>query len=387
MAVNFKKIHADNIVEGVDKLLMTSAERTKLGLSLIEGNNLSELTNKATARDNLDLGTVAVKNIGINADNIPILDENGKLLTEIMPESALSSKVDSVNGRLGRVIIRPSDLHGTLVSNDEFEYLSGVTTSIQEQLNKKIISVNGKDNNAIIIRPSDLHGTLVSNDEFEYLSGVTTSIQEQLNGKIDSINGKEGEVIFSPSDLHGTLVSNDEFEYLSGVTTSIQEQLNSKINNAQISTSSNFELVYDSMIPSQKAVKNYVDNNLQNLSDNINGQLSNKLETNKLDTDETFTDANDSMIPSQKAVKNYVDNNLQNLSLFYENIISGEIIVDNNLIILPQGALFIISIYILNEGKLLNGFEHECNSNEIILDTNDLNNKTAYINYAIGEIN
>jgi len=67
------------------------------------------------------------------------------------------------------------------VSNDEFQYLSGVTSALQTQLDAKQPS-----GSYLTTLPSQINVNLiadgtVNNTELQYLSGVTSSIQTQLD--------------------------------------------------------------------------------------------------------------------------------------------------------------------------------------------------------------
>ena len=81
------------------------------------------------------------------------------------------------------------------VSNTEFGYLDGVTSNIQSQLDGKAISGHTHAASSITsgtfavariptgISAANISGGTVSNTEFDYLNGVTSAIQTQLNGK------------------------------------------------------------------------------------------------------------------------------------------------------------------------------------------------------------
>ena len=69
------------------------------------------------------------------------------------------------------------------VSNTEFDYIDGVTSNIQTQLDAKQATINSSNRlNANLISAGS-----VSNTEFDYLDGVTSAIQTQLNAKQDSL--------------------------------------------------------------------------------------------------------------------------------------------------------------------------------------------------------
>lgn len=112
-----------------------------------------------------------------------------------------------------------------------------------------------------VLVPSDMPSNIdatkiangsVSNTVFQYLNGVSSLIQTQLDNKQSKVSG----------------VSDTEIGYLDGVTSSIQSQLNSKqsdlgyvpenVTNKSTDTSLGTS---DILYPSQNAVRTYVDNN------------------------------------------------------------------------------------------------------------------------------
>lgn len=120
------------------------------------------------------------------------------------------------------------------VSNTEFGYLDGVTSSLQTQLDSKALSshthsasdiTSGTLNAARLpsgIDAANIGSGLVSNTEFGYLDGVTSAIQTQLDGKAASSH------THNATDIGPGTVSNTEFGYLDGVTSAIQTQLDGK---------------------------------------------------------------------------------------------------------------------------------------------------------------
>jgi len=157
------------------------------------------------------------------------------------------------------------------VSNTEFDYIDGVTSNIQTQLDAKQATINSSNRlNANLISAGS-----VSNTEFDYLDGVTSAIQTQLDAKQDSLtfgiatdnvlqsNGAMADNEFLKVDgtkiegrsatellgdlslntelqnlsaneidyleaLYATDVTSTEFDYLDGVTSNIQTQLDGK---------------------------------------------------------------------------------------------------------------------------------------------------------------
>ena len=103
----------------------------------------------------------------------------------------------SVDALLGGVTNTEFEiLDGATLSTVELNYVDGVTSAIQTQLNAKQAVVSG-----------------VSNTEIGYLNGVTSAIQTQINTKQAVVSG----------------VSNTEIGYLNGVTSAIQTQFSGKL--------------------------------------------------------------------------------------------------------------------------------------------------------------
>lgn len=73
---------------------------------------------------------------------------------------------------LSAISIPVSQISDLTASATELNYVDGVTSSIQTQLNGKQAIVSG-----------------VSDTEIGYLDGVTSAIQTQLNGKVSTTNG------------------------------------------------------------------------------------------------------------------------------------------------------------------------------------------------------
>jgi hypothetical protein len=151
------------------------------------------------------------------------------------------------------------------VSNTEFQYLNGVTSAIQTQLDGKVdenaaitgatktkITYDAKglvtagDDLAATDLPSGIDATKiadgsVTNAEFQYLGSVTSDIQTQLNGKQATITGAATTIDTEDLTASRALVSDGsgkvavssvtstELGYVSGVTSAVQTQLNAKI--------------------------------------------------------------------------------------------------------------------------------------------------------------
>jgi hypothetical protein len=105
------------------------------------------------------------------------------------------------------------------VSNAEFQRVAGVTAAIQTQLNAKMAA------NATGIGATQIADGSVSNDQYQCLFGVTSAIQSQLNGKLATNATGIG-----ATQIANGSVSNAEYQRLAGVTSAIQTQINAKQN-------------------------------------------------------------------------------------------------------------------------------------------------------------
>lgn len=146
------------------------------------------------------------------------------------------------------------------VSNAEFQYIGGLTSDAQTQIDAKqatitgaattITSANLTASRAVISNASGkVAVSSVTDTELGYVSGVTSAIQTQIDGKqaslvsgtnIKTINSTSllgsGNISVAPaSGIDATAigsgsVSNTEFGYLDGVTSAIQTQIDTKTN-------------------------------------------------------------------------------------------------------------------------------------------------------------
>jgi len=137
----------------------------------------------------------------------------------------------------GSGILTPSATTST-----ELSYVSGVTSSIQTQLNAKQALISLTANRLVI---SDGAGSLTVSPttatEASYLSGVSSAIQTQLNGKQATITGGASTIVSSNLTASLALVSDGsgkvavsavtatELGYVSGVTSALQTQLGTKL--------------------------------------------------------------------------------------------------------------------------------------------------------------
>ena len=150
------------------------------------------------------------------------------------------------------------------VSNTEFQYLNGVSSAIQTQLDGKVdenAAITGAtktkityDAKGLVTAGADLSASdlptgidatkiadgTVTNAEFQYLGSVTSDIQTQLNSKQATITGAATTIDTEDltasralaSDGSGKVavssVTSTELGYLSGVTSAVQTQVDTK---------------------------------------------------------------------------------------------------------------------------------------------------------------
>ena len=101
----------------------------------------------------------------------------------------------------------------------EINFLAGVTSAIQTQLNAKLAAALFPNVNAAA-NPSD--------EELNFLVGVTSDIQTQLNAKLAAALFPNVNAAANPSD--------EELNFLVGVTSAVQTQLNSKATQSGVNT-------------------------------------------------------------------------------------------------------------------------------------------------------
>lgn len=151
---------------------------------------------------------------------------------KITPQTA--SRVAVFNG-FG--FLAPSQSNTT-----ELDYLIGVTSSIQNQLNAKQAIIALLGNRLVVSTGSGGLGTIgVTDVEAGYLAGLSSSLQTQLNAKQATITGGATTIVSANLTVTRALVSDGsgkvavsavtstELGYVSGVTSALQTQLTGKL--------------------------------------------------------------------------------------------------------------------------------------------------------------
>ena len=165
-----------------------------------------------------------------------------------------ATTITSSNLTSQRVVI--SDSNGKVAASNttstELDFLRGLSSNVQEQLNSKPGVITGAATTIVIANLTPSRAVLsnslgkvdVSNvtaSELEYVSGVTGSLQPQLNSKQATVTGAATSVVSSNLTSSKALVSDalgkiaasttasSSLAYLDGVTSSIQSQLDGKL--------------------------------------------------------------------------------------------------------------------------------------------------------------
>lgn len=161
-----------------------------------------------------------------------------------------TSNVTNTNLTAGRVVITGTNgkVAVSAVTSTELGYVSGATSNIQTQINTKQPTITGA---ATTITTANLasNRALMSNDagkvvvspvsaiELGYVSGVTSSIQTQLNGKQPTVTGAATTITAANLTANRVLVSNangkvaisditsTELSYLGNSRSNIQVQI------------------------------------------------------------------------------------------------------------------------------------------------------------------
>jgi hypothetical protein len=123
-----------------------------------------------------------------------------------------------------------NDVAITSVADADFLVYDSVSTKWENQAISGAVTINntGVSTLSAGIDSAKIADGSVSNTEFQYLDGVTSSIQTQINSKQATIDASNR---LSADLIHDGSVDNTEFGYLNGVTSAIQTQIDAKASN------------------------------------------------------------------------------------------------------------------------------------------------------------
>ena len=193
-------------------------------------------------------GTISSSSFSTNT-TVNVTWDSGSLASEAITNvfvGALSKTNDSIPTGISATKIADGS-----ISNTEFQYLNGVSSSIQTQLDAKQSTITGSAstidtesltaNRAVISNGSQkIAVSDVTDTELGYLDGVTSAVQTQIDSKQATITGGASTIASSDLTASRALQSNGsgkvevsdvtttELGYLDGVTSAIQTQLDAK---------------------------------------------------------------------------------------------------------------------------------------------------------------
>ena len=272
-------------------------------------------------------GTIASSSFSTNT-TVNVTWDSGSLANETIDNvyiGALSKTNDSIPTGVPATKIADGS-----ISNTEFQYLNGVSSNIQTQLDAKQATITGSASTidtesltadrAVISNSSQkIAVSDVTSTELGYLDGVTSAIQTQLDAKQATITGGASTIATSNLTASRALQSNGsgkvevsdvtttELGYLDGVTSAIQTQLDAKqASDAQLTdiagltpTDSNF-IVGDG--------SNFVTESGSTARTSLGlGTIATQAANNVAVTGGSITGLGDPSVSSEAATKNYVD--------------------------------------------------------------------------------
>nr|BAR18207.1 prophage MuMc02 [uncultured Mediterranean phage uvMED] len=193
-------------------------------------------------------GTVSSTSFSTNT-TVNVTWDSGNLSNEAIT-SVHIGVLSKTNNSIPTGISATKIANGT-ISDTEFQYLNGVSSAIQTQLDAKQATITGSAstidtesltaNRAVISNGSQkIAVSDVTDTELGYLDGVTSAVQTQIDSKQATITGGATTITSSNLTASRALQSNGsgkvevsdvtttELGYLDGVTSAIQTQLNAK---------------------------------------------------------------------------------------------------------------------------------------------------------------
>ena len=192
-------------------------------------------------------GTISSSSFSTNT-TVNVTWDSGSLANETL--SVYLAILTKTNDSIPTGISATKIADGT-ISDTEFQYLNGVSSAIQTQLDAKQATITGSAttidtesltaNRAVISNGSQkIAVSDVTDTELGYLDGVTSAVQTQIDSKQATITGGASTIASSNLTSSRALQSNGsgkvevsdvtttELGYLDGVTSAIQTQLDAK---------------------------------------------------------------------------------------------------------------------------------------------------------------
>ena len=191
-------------------------------------------TNDVTIKNDADTTVIAIPTGGTGVSFAGTITTPSIVLgsTTITSTAAEINILDGVTASASEINI----LDGVTASTSELNIMNGVTATTAE-----LNVLDGYTGSVTELNYLDaLHNTGVTSSEFDFLDGVTSNIQTQLDAKAASITGAATNIHTSNLTASRALISNSsgkvavsavtstEIGHLDGVTSNIQTQLDSK---------------------------------------------------------------------------------------------------------------------------------------------------------------
>ena len=347
MAINFKKISVNSVVETDDKKFLSQTEKdlvnsafqaADVGVSLqayddklkaavaLDGDLIATSDAQTLTNKTVDASANSITNIDTTMFADSIIDGDTDLAansdTIIPTQAAVKAYVDAVSTATTGALLFKGEFDA---SGDAFP--DGADTGCYYKISKAG-TVDGVDFN-------------IGDSIFAIVDSAKTDTYADNWLKIDStdlissVAGKVGDVTLEAADLTDLTATADEINYLGGTTSKVQDQLDAKI------------------------------------------------ETSVLDTDATLAADDDAKIPTQKAIKSFVEISIANSNPINSTKVSDELTVDSDTITLAEAGIAIFNIYVKDEGDVAEGFVHTVATDTITFDDDSLDGKKVLVTYAI----
>jgi hypothetical protein len=228
---------------GAGKIDVSSVTSTELGyLGGVTSAIQTQLTGKQNTISTGDITLTAINGVTMSLTELNyITGVTSSIQTQLNSKgpAITGATSDLVSSNLGFNFALETSGTGKIVASavtsTELNYLDGVTSAIQTQLNAKQATLSTAS-----IPLETISGITLSLAELNYVTNVTSPIQTQLGTKQATLTGATTTIALSNlavnkallSDASGKVavsaVTNTELSYLSSVTSAIQTQLNAK---------------------------------------------------------------------------------------------------------------------------------------------------------------
>ena len=170
------------------------------------------------------------------ADRAVVTDTQTQTLTNksIDADTNTITNIEDADIKAGAAIDATKIANG-LVSSTEFQYLDGVTSAIQTQLDAKADDADLTTHTGASSGVHGVTGSVVGTTDTQTLTNKTIDADSNTITNIENADIKVGAAIDAAKIADGS-VSSTEFQYLDGVTSAIQTQLNAKADDADLTT-------------------------------------------------------------------------------------------------------------------------------------------------------